>query len=65
VKLARENCSWLNQSIVDWLSETVRHAVLVEFNRYIAAGDLKRTQERLEKMEQSVVESGGFVGMYL
>ncbi len=65
VELAEENCSWLNQSIVDWLSETVRRAVLVEFDRYIAAGDLQKVRERLAALEKSVEESGGFIGMYL
>jgi hypothetical protein len=65
VELAEENCSWLNQSIVDWLNETVHRAVLVEFDRYIAAGDLQKVRERLAALEKSVEESGGFIGMYL
>lgn len=65
VHLERETCSWLNQSIVDWLSESVSHAVMVEFDRYIAAGDLQRTRERMEKSEQELIASQGFVGMYL
>jgi hypothetical protein len=65
VQLEKENCGWLNQAIVDWLNESVRHALVVEFNRFIAAGDLKRTQERMDQIEQNLVQSGGFVGMYL
>ncbi len=65
VQLERETCSWLNQAIVDWLMETVRQAVMVEFDRYIAAGDLQRTRERMEKSEQELIDSQGFVGMYL
>ena len=65
VALTRETCSWLNQSIVDWLAETVQRNVLVEFNRYIEAGDLQQTIARLERTQQASDEAGGFVGMYL
>lgn len=65
VELARETCSWVNQLIVDWLAESVQRAVLVEFDRYIAAGDLSKTIERLEALQRASEESGGFVGMYL
>lgn len=65
VSLDRETCNWLNQSIVAWLSESVHRAVIVEFDRYIAAGDLAKTRERLAKIEQTLDESQGFVGMYL
>jgi hypothetical protein len=65
VTLARETCSWINQTIVDWLSETVPRAVLVEFNRYIRAGDLTQAIQRIEKIQKASDEAGGFVGMYL
>lgn len=65
VLLQKETCDWLDQSIVDWLAATVRRAVLVEFNRYIAAGDLKKAQERIERIQKASDESGGYVGMYL
>jgi hypothetical protein len=65
VELARETCSWVNQTIVDWLAETVQRAVLVEFDRYISAGDLSKTLQRLEALQKASEESGGFVGMYL
>jgi hypothetical protein len=65
VSLVRETCSWLNQSIVDWLAETVRRNVLIEFNRYISAGDLTKTLERIERTRQASDESGGYVGMFL
>ena len=65
VELLEENCSWLNQQVVDWLGETVYRAVLVEFDRYISAGDLQKVRERLSALEKSVEESGGFIGMYL
>lgn len=65
ITLARETCSWLQQSIVDWLAETVQRNVLIEFNRYIEAGDLRQTIARLERTQQASDEVGGFVGMYL
>jgi hypothetical protein len=65
VELRRETCSWLNQSIVDWLAETVQRNVLIEFNRYISAGDLAKTFARIEQIQQASDEAGGFVGMYL
>lgn len=65
VELKSETCSWLNQAVVDWLSETTLRTVLVEFNRFIQAGDLSKTVERLEQLNQATDESGGFVGMYL
>lgn len=65
VSLHRETCNWLNQAIVQWLSESVHRAVAVEFDRYIAAGDLEKTRERLAKVEQSLEATQGFVGMYL
>lgn len=65
VELLRESCSWLNQQIVDWFKETVNHAVLIEFQKFIAAGDLEKTRERLRKLEQEIDDQEGFVGMYL
>ena len=65
VELYRETCDWLTEPVVQWFTETVSHAVLVEFDRYIAAGDLAQTKERLEKIQEQSDESGGFVGMYL
>lgn len=65
VELKSETCSWLNQAIVEWLSETVQRNVMVEFQRYIAAGDLTRTVERIHKQQEESDAAGGYVGMYL
>jgi hypothetical protein len=65
VTLEKETCDWLNQSVVTWLAESVPRAVRVEFDKYIAAGDLAKTRERMESIEHAVEESQGFVGMYL
>ena len=65
ISLERETCPWLNQAVVDWLGETVQRSLLVEFNRYIAAGDLSKTLDRLQKLQDETEAGGGFVGMYL
>lgn len=65
VQLVRETCGWLSQPIVDFFAESVRHAVLVEFDRYIEAGDLSKTEQRMKKLAQQNEINEGFVGMYL
>jgi hypothetical protein len=64
-KLVRETCGWLTEPIVAWLTETVSQSVAVEFGRYIEAGDLEKTKQRIEKLQAVSDESGGFIGMYL
>ena len=65
VTLDKETCPWLEQHVVKWFEETVSHAVIVEFNRYIGVGDPEQTKKRMQQLEQAVVNSGGFVGMHL
>jgi hypothetical protein len=65
VEIVRETCDWLTEPVVQWFNETVPHAVLAEFDRYIEAGDLAQTKLRLEKIRAESDESGGFLGMYL
>ncbi|MCO8124401.1 hypothetical protein NHH03_21860 [Stieleria sp. TO1_6] len=65
VTLKKETCSWLTQPIVDFFRESVQHALLVEFDRYIDAGDLTKTQQRIEKLAEQNELGDGFVGMYL
>ena len=65
VSLLRETCGWLSQPIVDFFAESVQHAVLYEFDRYIEAGDLTKTEERMQRLEEQNEISKGFVGMYL
>ena len=64
-ELAGETCSWLSEPVVGFLAESVKHAVLVEFDRYIEAGDLERTQQRISKIQAESDSSQGYVGMYL
>ena len=65
VELLRETCDWLAEPIVAWFRETVHRAVIVEFDRYIAAGDLDRTVQRLETIQAESDAHGGFLGMGL
>ena len=65
VSLLRETCGWLSEPIVAWLRETVLRSVSVEFDRYIEAGDLERTRQRIEQLQAAADEGGGFIGMYL
>src|SRR5687768_8917650 len=65
VELIRETCDWLTAPVVEWFHESVQHAVCVEFDRYIAAGDLDKTKARMEKLQAEVEKTGGHVGMYL
>jgi hypothetical protein len=65
ITLRRETCDWLNEPIVNWFHEAVARAVEVEFDRYIAAGDLDKTKARLEQLRAQADAQGGFLGMYL
>lgn len=65
VRLDQETCPWLTEPAVDFLAESVRHAVLAEFDRYIQAGDLKKAEERIRRIQQESDNAGGYVGMYL
>lgn len=65
IELAEETCDWLTASAVAWLTETVDRAVRVEFDRFIAAGDLRRTIERQQRLEADLGAQGGYLGMGL
>jgi hypothetical protein len=65
VKLVRETCDWLTAPVTAWLGESVVKAVEVEFDRYIATGDLAQTIARIAKLQAESDDRGGFVGMYL
>jgi hypothetical protein len=65
VELARETCDWLTEPVVAWFKESVQKAVEVEFNRYIAAGDLRKAVERVERIQSESDQRGGYMGMYL
>lgn len=65
VELAKETCDWLTAPVVQWFQETVQRSVVVEFDRYIQAGDLEKAKARMKQIQDASDDSGGFVGMYL
>lgn len=65
VELDSESCDWLTKPVAEWFHETVQRAVLVEFDRFIDAGDLARTIARMEKLRAESDAGGGFLGMGL
>jgi len=65
VEMTGEVCEWLVAPVVDWFGESVREAVKVEFDRFIAAGDLDKTKQRLQQMQAASDAQGGFLGAWL
>jgi len=63
VQLDRETCDWLTQPVVEWFAQTVQEAVKVEFDRFIASGDLKKTVKRLQQIQSLSDARGGFRGL--
>jgi hypothetical protein len=63
VELERETCDWLTQPVAAWLAESVSKAAEIEFDRFIADGDLAQTVARVEALQSQSDERGGFVGM--
>ena len=55
----------VDEKTVEWLKNTVGHAVEIEFNRYIAAGDLSKAIDRIERDQAASDAAGGFLGMNL
>lgn len=65
VKLLEESCDWLTEPIVNWFTITVEQSVKQEFNRYINAGDLSKTEARIKELQAKEDTDGTFLGMYL
>ena len=65
VRLLQETCDWLTEPIVRWFSETVSVAVRVEFDRFIAEGDLSRNRVRASRAATACEETSSSLGMYL
>jgi hypothetical protein len=63
--LIGETCDWLVAPVVAWFADTVREAVKVEFDRFIAAGDLQKTIQRMKQLQASSDAQGGFLGAWL
>jgi hypothetical protein len=65
VELIRETCDWLTAPVVKWFEQSVSRAVAIEFNRYIAAGNLQAAKDRIARLQAETEAKGGYVGMYL
>jgi hypothetical protein len=65
VDLTKETCDWLTSTISAWFAETVPRSVAIEFDSYIEAGDLEKTRQRVQQVQDASDDAGGFVGMYL
>ncbi|MGW8256811.1 MAG: hypothetical protein ACWGMZ_04935 [Thermoguttaceae bacterium] len=65
IELEEESCDWLTAAAVQWLQETTERAICVEFDRYVSAGDLQKTIDRLQQLEAEKNAHGGYLGMGL
>ncbi len=65
VVLVGDTCDWLVDSVVKWFAESVCRALKIEFDRFIAAGDLDKTVERLERLQAESDAKGGYLGLGL
>jgi hypothetical protein len=62
VELVSETCGGLPAVVLDWFAVAVQRAVLVEFDRFIAAGHLERRVDELERLTH-LSELSNFTGM--
>jgi hypothetical protein len=63
--LEHETCDWLTEPVVAWFKDSVSHAVMAEFDRYISAGDLDSAKRRIAALQAKADQTGGYMGMYL
>jgi hypothetical protein len=62
VELTAETCGNLPSEVLAWFRGVVERAVLIEFDRFIAAGSLAERVDELGKVD-SVADLAGFSGM--
>ncbi|MGA2061091.1 MAG: hypothetical protein ABSG67_11465 [Thermoguttaceae bacterium] len=65
VVLVGDTCDWLVDLVVKWFAESVCRALKIEFDRFIAAGDLDKTVKRLERLQAESDAKGGYLGLGL
>lgn len=56
--LANETCGGVPSQVQEWLAQQVRRAVTIEFNRFIAAGQLASRSDELGEIEDLANISG-------
>ena len=64
VELVGETCGGVPPDVVDWFRSAVERAVLIEFDRFIAAGRLAERVGELGQLSQ-LAELADFAGMNL
>jgi len=64
IELVSDTCGGLPAVVVDWFCGAVERAVLVEFDRFIAAGHLARRVDELERLAH-LADRSDFAGMNL
>ncbi len=64
VELVSETCGGVPEDVFAWFRVAVERAVLVEFDRFIAAGHLARRVDELERLSH-LAGPAGFAGMNL
>ncbi len=62
VRTAGGTCGDLPEEVEAWFHQAVRRAVAIEFDRFILAGELAST---VEKVQAEGNAESGFLGMYL
>ena len=62
IELIAETCGGVPPAALDWLKSVVKRAVLVEFDRFISAGQLAERVAELGTVD-SLSTIGGFAGM--
>jgi hypothetical protein len=64
IELVSETCGGLPAVVVEWFCGAVERAVLVEFDRFIAAGHLAKRVDELERLTH-LANLADFAGMNL
>ncbi|MCC7476351.1 MAG: hypothetical protein IT425_13230 [Pirellulales bacterium] len=58
IELVAETCGGVPATVYEWLQGTIRRAVLIEFDRFIAAGQLANRVAELGTVENATSLSG-------
>jgi hypothetical protein len=64
IELVSETCGGIPAMVVEWFCGAVERAVLIEFDRFIAAGSLAERMGQLGKLSQ-LADLADFAGMNL
>jgi hypothetical protein len=62
VELAAETCGGLSPAVLSWFQAVITRAVLIEFDRFITAGQLSERVFQVGRVD-SIGELAGFAGM--